>query len=436
MGPFTILAQAISDKIGFPIDQVRLLLLLALCYPLGAVFCTILSPRHVSATTRHIFSASVGVAMVWTCFGWEILILFGVVGGSYALLWLAPATVVQRYSMVWAMGCLSAAHIYRLLTDYGGYTMDYTGPLMVHVQKITLVAYALHDGLARDESDLNADQKLQQIHKPPSLFEYICYMFNFQSALCGPSCTFKQYLRYMDGSDLRQPQTTDGKAPSGPPSPLWPTLSKLMYSLLCFSVHFTVSKYYSYDIISDSKYMSSLPSLLITSFMLGLLTRFRYYFGWHLLDSIHNASGMGFSGYDSSGNPKWDIMTNCEVMKVELPVNLRMAANDGWNITTSKWLRRVCYERVKGADPNLMSFILSAFWHGFYPGYYLMFVFFGIANEASRKLRRLIRPHFQTSDFMKRFYDIITTLVTKCVVDFGYLPFILLWLDKGLLYWR
>ncbi len=48
--------------------------------------------------------------------------------------------------MVWAMGCMSAAHLYRMMTDYGGWSLDFTGPLMLIVQKVTLVAYALHDG--------------------------------------------------------------------------------------------------------------------------------------------------------------------------------------------------------------------------------------------------------------------------------------------------
>ncbi len=53
---------------------------------------------------------------------------------------------VYRYTMVWAMGCMSAAHLYRMMTDYGGWSLDFTGPLMIIVQKVTLVAYALHDG--------------------------------------------------------------------------------------------------------------------------------------------------------------------------------------------------------------------------------------------------------------------------------------------------
>lgn len=32
-----------------------------------------------------------------------------------------------RYSMVWAMGSISTAHIYRMITDYGGFHLDFTG---------------------------------------------------------------------------------------------------------------------------------------------------------------------------------------------------------------------------------------------------------------------------------------------------------------------
>ena len=56
------------------------------------------------------------------------------------------SSLLYRYSMVWAMGSLGAAHYYRLVTDYGGWHLDFTLPLMIIVQKITYVACALHDG--------------------------------------------------------------------------------------------------------------------------------------------------------------------------------------------------------------------------------------------------------------------------------------------------
>ena len=69
--------------------------------------------------------------------------------------------------MVWGLGFMTAVHTYRYFTDYGGYHLDFSGlvhtydacvvcisndfsgsysPVMVMVQKVTLAAYALHDG--------------------------------------------------------------------------------------------------------------------------------------------------------------------------------------------------------------------------------------------------------------------------------------------------
>ena len=57
-------------------------------------------------------------------------------------------------------------------------------------------------------------------------------------------------------------------------------------------------------------------------------------------------------------------------------------------------LLRVCYERVKFVNPTMASFILSAWWHGFYPAYYCMFVILSLNLMAARKvLFYVLRPH-------------------------------------------
>lgn len=97
-------------------------------------------------------------------------------------------------------------------------------PLMIMVQKITLVAYALHDGKcmhacavyarcsltpstppgkARQDSQLNKDQREQKLSSAPGPIKYFSYMFNFHSLLAGHSCTMKEYLAFMDGSNFR-----------------------------------------------------------------------------------------------------------------------------------------------------------------------------------------------------------------------------------------
>ena len=73
--------------------------------------------------------------------------------------------------------------------------------------------------------------------------------------------------------------------------------------------------------------------------MISLKHRGRYYFIWMLTDSIQNAAGLGFSGYDEKGRAQWDIVTNVRVWDCEFGMNFRSVAT-GWNVTTSKWLRR------------------------------------------------------------------------------------------------
>jgi hypothetical protein len=35
-----------------------------------------------------------------------------------------------------------------------------------------------------------------------------------------------------------------------------------------------------------------------------------------------------------------------------------------------------------------MTFLLSAFWHGFYPSYYLGLIYLGFLNETAKKVGR------------------------------------------------
>lgn len=51
------------------------------------------------------------------------------------------------------MGHLSISHMIRQYEDYGGYTLDYTGPQMILVLKLTSFAFNVYDG-QRSDKDL------------------------------------------------------------------------------------------------------------------------------------------------------------------------------------------------------------------------------------------------------------------------------------------
>ena len=61
-------------------------------------------------------------------------------------------------------------------------------------------------GKACLQSELNRDQQKQKIESCPGVLEYFSYMFNFHSFLAGPSCTFREYQSFIDGSNLRCPK--------------------------------------------------------------------------------------------------------------------------------------------------------------------------------------------------------------------------------------
>lgn len=50
---------------------------------------------------------------------------------------------------------------------------------------------------------------------------------------------------------------------------------------------------------------------------------------------------------------------------------------------------RIVYERVPHHRTQAV-FVLSAFWHGFYPGYYMAFATCGLMVEAARKVSSII----------------------------------------------
>ena len=46
--------------------------------------------------------------------------------------------------------------------------------------------------------------------------------------------------------------------------------------------------------------------------------RSKYYLAWVLADAVNNASGLGFNGYDEDDNPRWDLVTNINIFKLEV----------------------------------------------------------------------------------------------------------------------
>ena len=49
--------------------------------------------------------------------------------------------------------------------------------------------------------------------------------------------------------------------------------------------------------------------------------RFKYYHAWKLGETLTNASGFGFNGFDENNNPKWDLISSVDIVDFEVGSN-------------------------------------------------------------------------------------------------------------------
>lgn len=98
---------------------------------------------------------------------------------------------------------------------------------------------------------------------------------------------------------------------------------------------------------------------------------------------------------------------------------------DYWNRTTQSWLRRYAYERTNNYR-TVVTYVMSAVWHGFWPGYYITFLTGALVTTAARTGRRCARPLFQKNRLTAFLYDVFTFFMTRIYLAYVTAPFVLL----------
>lgn len=102
--------------------------------------------------------------------------------------------------MIVSLVYLSLVHLHRAYFDYGSYSLDITGPLMVITQKVTLLTFSIHDGIARNENELTKSQKFHAIRQLPTALEFFSYTLHFQGLMAGPLVFYKDYIEFIEGT--------------------------------------------------------------------------------------------------------------------------------------------------------------------------------------------------------------------------------------------
>jgi lysophospholipid acyltransferase len=315
--------------------------------------------------------------------------------GAYAIAAKINSPYMPWIGFVFLMGHMSINHIIRQNLDDPS-TVDITGAQMVLIMKLTAFCWNVQDGRLPD-SELSDFQREHAVRTLPNLLDYTGYVFFFPAIMAGPAFDYCDYSSYITGTMFTLPPGTDpSKAPptrkkrkiprSGVPAAI-----KAVVGTIWVLAFLKFSSWYNPALLLGDQYMTYwFPRRVWCLYMFGLTTRMKYYAVWTLTEGACILSGIGYNGIDSqTGKAKWDRSTNIKPWEIETAQNTR-AYLGFWNINTNNWLRNYMYLRVtpKGKKPGfratLATFVTSAFWHGFYPGYYLTFVLASLLQTVAK----------------------------------------------------
>ncbi|KAI0480797.1 MBOAT-domain-containing protein [Xylariaceae sp. FL0804] len=445
--PFELLAGAI----GASPDELKLIFSFLLSYPLAGLLKRVPDARP---EYKNLFIISgglfylVGLYSLWS----GIRTLLIAAGGTYALAYyLRTSPYMPWLAFIFLMGHMAANQLTRQFADDPA-TIDITGAQMVLLMKLSAFAWNVADGtLPEDQlSDFQKDRRILQL---PGLLDYAGYVLFFPSLMAGPSFDYNEYRGWIDCTMFDVPATVDpAKKPptrkkrkiprSGTPA-MWKMASGLVWILLFLAC----SKWWSAEVLFTDRFTTyTFLRRVFILHMVGFTARLKYYGVWSLAEGSCILAGLGYNGVDPvTGRVSWNRLQNINPWGVESAQNSR-AYLGNWNMNTNKWLRYYVYMRVtpRGRKPgfraSMATFVTSAFWHGFYPGYYLSFVLAGFIQTAAKHYRRNLRPFFldpvtQKPLPSKRYYDVASWLATQATFSFAVAPFVILRLDQSLVSW-
>ncbi len=396
-------------------------------------------------------------------------------GGTYCIAkYLKTSPYMSWIGFLFVMGHMSVSHIQRQIANSPS-SVDITGAQMVLLMKLSAFCWNIADGQLPDEhlSDFQKERALKDL---PSLLDYSAYVLFFPSLMAGPAFDYVDYQRWIDTSMFEVPAGVDpAKKPPVRkkrkiPRSGTPAMIKAVTGLGWIGLFVILSGSFGHEQLVDESYLThGIVRRIFIMYMVGVVARFKYYGVWAMTEGACILAGLGYNGVDPvTGKVSWNRLQNVDPICVETAQNPR-AYLGGWNMNTNHWLRNYVYLRVtpRGKKPgfraSIITFATSALWHGFYPGYYLTFILASLIQTSAKSMspksrylslttryvclpphavdfRRHVRPFFLDANTgqptpKKKYYDIVTYLVTQITFCFATAPFLVLSFRGSLLAW-
>ena len=377
----TSLVNNASEISGVPTDQILLLICLFLSILLSYSF-RLINSYYVRVLISVIISIPLQILNygnnTWYLFTTDLFCVFTIL--------LLPRKWIGTVHCLYVGSVLSYIHFTRMYYDYGGWTMDVSLIYMMTTQRYT--AYGLYYSSNED--------KLKNFN----LIEYISYIHFLPSCISGP---FMEYSSYIDFIKLKNKYTNTNNLSNNVNKMYLKNIIPKKILIFMFVLAFTIitrnklspnhillsleklkdefslintnknNFYYSFNLFIDF-------ILFMINYFLIILIKSRYYIAFISTEIACDVSGIS---YDSSidvldkTTKNIEIVKCANVIKCETTIEVKEFFKN-WNIATHKWLKEYCFKRLipllnSQIKAEIVTFIISALWHGFYPSYFIVF---------------------------------------------------------------
>ncbi|THD26162.1 Lysophospholipid acyltransferase 2 [Fasciola hepatica] len=509
------LFNPLAQFMNVPLDQINYVICGLVSFVLGQLMRGRLGPGKIIPHKRALVETFFGILILSFCFGNQIRVLLLQSTVAYTMLLCLPQSRLTAILVtVWSMFYMTLVHLCRKQYDYGGYTLDISGPVMVQTQRLSSLAFNLADGArirrlrqakrdqqedhvpltkgdssttdpnlddpgwpfsrqslktmmtrrlqymadarahcsaelrsylnrirARAPASLRAESVMDKadelsrippshtahaVDQLPGPVMFFAYTLYFHGVCVGPFVFYTEYLDYLRGYEK-----------SEVPPIVWHSLIRLaVRTLMCGLLSAYLTPYFPFEFVLDKTFQAwPLLSQFLYSTLALFLVRQKYYFAWGLAEINGIGVGLGYTGVcPKTGQPIYAHVRSFDMVQVEAGLSLKHVI-DSWNISTTRWLREAFYDRLPRSCRTPLVFIISAFWHGFYPGYYQMFLTFALFTIVSRMWHRTMRPYCRPNRACAQVYDLFTIFITNVAINYAQAPFHLLDWSASLKFW-
>lgn len=232
-----------------------------------------------------------------------------------------------------------------------------------------------------------------------SICDLLGYLLFIPGLILGPTCTFLEFV------ETQPTETTlNTFRPFG-----------ISAIFLVFVKFFEI--YFPFGVLFQRNI--SFFKRLLNLYFYNLGKRCRFYFVWNYSNGCYLLQG-------------FQDMLNIKFILVETSTSIK-DLSQGWNVKTNKWLKECFFDKLKHKSvffASVVTFAVSALWHGINPGYLIMFMSFCFAIPVIKGINKLMLK------YIPLLYPVLSRIQMVLFVMYFSLPFFLLNVSNLMEVWK